>query len=154
MKEQYNKNNLVEQPYEYYLHQYRNRNPELISSELGFPYSEVTGSFQVRFMGNLYNVTYPDFQITAQDKGKKIYTLAEDIHAQILLLRYIADGDYMKPSRNLLSYRDLPWGDEEFPPSAQILFSDNFALAFSPEDVAYVVDVILDYMKSITKVTK
>ena len=213
MKEQYNKNNLVEQPYGHYLHQYQNRNPELISSELGFPYSEVTGSFQVRFMGNLYSVTWPDFQITAQDKGKKIYTLAEDIHAQILLLRYIADGDYMDPSRNLLSYRDLPWGDvyyrqfygrcvarlarmygrkpkqfteimeslygiprsygdlayefeffhnlsicfilwegdEEFPPSAQILFSDNFALAFSPEDVAYVVDVILDYMKEYEK---
>ena len=57
----------------------------------------------------------------------------------------------MKPSRNLLSYRDLPWGGEEFPPSAQILFSDNFALAFSPEDVAYVVDVILDYMKEYEK---
>ena len=115
MKEQYNINNLVEQPYGHYLPQYQNRNPELISSKLGFPYSEVTESFQVRFMGNLYSVTWPDFQITAQDTGKKIYTLAEDIHAQIL-------------------------------------FSDNFALAFSPEDVAYVVDVILDYMKEYEKV--
>ncbi len=213
MKERYNKNNLVEQPYEHYLHQYRSMNPELISSSLGFPYSEVTGSFQVRFMGNLYHVTHPDFQITAQDKGEKINTLKEDVHAQILLLRYIADGDYLEPSRNLLSYRDLPWGDvyyrqfygrcvarlarmygkkkkefieimeslhgipraygdtayefeffhnlsicfilwegdEEFPPSAQILFSDNFALAFSPEDVAYVIDVVLDYMKEYEK---
>ncbi len=213
MKERYNKNNLVEQPYEYYLQQYRNMDPESISSRLKFPYSEVTGSFQVRFMGSLYGVTYPDFQITAQDKGEKIYTLKEDVHAQILLLRYIADGDYLEPSRQLLSYRDLPWGegyyrqfsgrciarfarmygrkrkefieimenlygipraygdiayefeffhnlsicfilwegDEEFPPSAQILFSDNFALAFSPEDVAYVIDVVLDYMKEYEK---
>lgn len=213
MKESYNKNNLVEQPYEYYLKQYRNMNPELISSRLGFPYSEVTGSFQVRFMGNLYNITHPDFQITAQDEGERIYTLKEDVHAQILLLRYITDGDYMEPSRSLSSYRDLPWGevyyrqfygrcvvrlarmygkkqkkfigimeslhgipraygdmayefeffhnlficfilwegDEEFPPSAQILFSDNFALAFSPEDVAYVIDVVLDYMKEYEK---
>lgn len=213
MKEWYNKNNLVEQPYEYYLNQYRNMNPEFISSRLGFPYSEVTGSFQVRFMGNLYNITHPDFQITAQDKGERIYTLKEDVHAQILLLRYITDGDYMEPSGSLSSYRDLPWGevyyrqfygrcvarlarmygkkqkqfigimeslnglpraygdmayefefflnlficfilwegDEEFPPSAQILFSDNFALAFSPEDVAYVVDIVLDYMKEYEK---
>jgi len=103
--------------------------------------------------------------------------LKEDVHAQILLLRYITDGDYMEPSRSLFSYRDLPWGevyyrqfygrcvarlariycfilwegDEEFPPSAQILFSDNFALAFSPEDVAYVIDVVLDYMKEYEK---
>ena len=38
-------------------------------------------------------------------------------------------------------------GDEEFPPSAQILFSDNFPMAFVAEDVAYLGDVILDYMK-------
>ena len=38
-------------------------------------------------------------------------------------------------------------GDEEFPPSAQILFSDNFPMAFAAEDVAYLGDVILDYMK-------
>ena len=50
-------------------------------------------------------------------------------------------------------FRDLKlcfilWScDEEFPPSAQILFSDNFPMAFAAEDVAYLGDVILDYMK-------
>ena len=39
-------------------------------------------------------------------------------------------------------------GDEEFPPSAQILFSDNFPLAYAAEDAAYIGDVVLDYMKS------
>ena len=38
-------------------------------------------------------------------------------------------------------------GDEEFPPSAQILFSDNFPLAYAAEDAAYIGDVVLDYMK-------
>ncbi len=195
------------------MQQYRAMNPELISGRLEFPYSEVTGSFQVRFLGILYQVTHPDFRITALDQGKAVYTLQEDVRAQILLLRYITEGDYMAPSRVLLSYRDLPWGevyyrqfygrcvarlarmygkkperfielmeslhgiprpygdiayefsffhnlsvcfilwkgDEEFPPSAQILFSDNFALAFSPEDVAYVIDVVLDYMKECEK---
>lgn len=37
-------------------------------------------------------------------------------------------------------------GDEEYPPSAQILFSDNFPVAFSAEDAAYVGDVVLDYL--------
>ena len=40
-------------------------------------------------------------------------------------------------------------GDEEFPPSAQILFSDNFPMAFSAEDIAYVGDIVMDYMKKI-----
>ena len=38
-------------------------------------------------------------------------------------------------------------GDEEFPPSAQILFSDNFPIAYAAEDAAYIGDVVLDYMK-------
>ncbi len=41
MKEQYNKNNLVEQPYGHYPHQYQNRNPEMINSELGFSPEDV-----------------------------------------------------------------------------------------------------------------
>lgn len=40
-------------------------------------------------------------------------------------------------------------GDEEFPPSAQILFSDNFPVAYAAEDVAYIGDVVLDYMKNV-----
>lgn len=40
-------------------------------------------------------------------------------------------------------------GDEEFPSSAQILFSDNFPVAYAAEDVAYIGDVVLDYMKNI-----
>lgn len=50
-------------------------------------------------------------QITAQDKGERIYTLKEDVRAQILVLRYLTDGDYPEPSRSLFSYRDMPWGE-------------------------------------------
>ena len=38
-------------------------------------------------------------------------------------------------------------GDEEFPPPAQILFLDNFPVAYAAEDAAYIGDVVLDYMK-------
>ena len=38
-------------------------------------------------------------------------------------------------------------GDEEFQPSAQILFSDNFKDAFSAEDMAVAGDLVLDAMK-------
>ncbi len=37
-------------------------------------------------------------------------------------------------------------GDDEYPPSAQILFSDNFPLPFSAEDAAYAEDVVLDHL--------
>ena len=40
-------------------------------------------------------------------------------------------------------------GDEEFPPNAQILFSDNFRYAFTAEDLANVGDIVLNRMKKI-----
>ncbi len=42
----------------------------------------------------------------------------------------------------------LLWeGDEEFPPSSQILFSDNFPAAFHAEDLVVVCDVIIGSLK-------
>ena len=41
----------------------------------------------------------------------------------------------------------LLWsGDEEFPPSGQILFSDNFAAGFHPEDLVVAAEIILDLL--------
>ena len=39
-------------------------------------------------------------------------------------------------------------GDEEYPPNAQILFSDNFPVAFTAEDAAQAVDLVLDCMQA------
>ena len=40
--------------------------------------------------------------------------------------------------------------DDEFPPSAQILFSDNFPAAFTQgEDMAVVGDVTIDMLKAL-----
>ena len=44
--------------------------------------------------------------------------------------------------------RLIVWvGDEEFPPNAQILFSDNFPLAFSAEDRTVVGDLVITELK-------
>ena len=49
-----------------------------------------------------------------------------------------------------LSVQFLLWlADEEFPPNAQILFSDNFRYAFTAEDMANIGDIILNRMKRI-----
>lgn len=60
----------------------------------------------------------------------------------------MADRAFEIPFLETLRVRLLLWeGDEEFQPSAQILFSDNFPLAFSAEDMAVVGDVLLSEMK-------
>lgn len=44
----------------------------------------------------------------------------------------------------------LLWlGDDEFPPNAQILFSDNFQYAFTAEDLANIGDIVMNRMKAI-----
>ena len=49
-----------------------------------------------------------------------------------------------------LRMRLLLWdADEEFPPSAQILFSDNFPAAFSAEDMAFVGDLVIARCKAL-----
>lgn len=46
--------------------------------------------------------------------------------------------------------RFLIWeGDDEFPPSSQILFSDNFAAAFHPEDLVVVCELVINALKKI-----
>lgn len=51
---------------------------------------------------------------------------------------------FLKNARlKLILYR----GDDEFPPSAQILFSDNTALAFTAEDLAAVGDVVIGALR-------
>lgn len=52
----------------------------------------------------------------------------------------------------ILTVRLTLWpGDEEFPASAQFLFSDNFPAAFTAEDTAVVGDVILNTMSAMKK---
>ena len=44
--------------------------------------------------------------------------------------------------------RFMIWqGDEEFPPSSQILFSDNFAAAFHAEDLVVVSEIMINALK-------
>lgn len=211
LKDQYRGDNLTREPYEYYLKQYQNISPYIISENIKLPYYEEEKAFFIRFMGITYKVSYPEYEITHEKQEADIYTLEENIKAKILLLRYLLEGTAMMHYGRMLSYHDLPWGevyyrqfdgrciqrlartygnnivdfnavmkkmhgekkdfgdisyefefleglhlcfilwegDEEFPPSAQILFSDNFPMAFSAEDVAYVGDIVMDYMKKI-----
>ena len=49
-----------------------------------------------------------------------------------------------------LSIRFAVWNaDDEFPPSAQILFSDNFQFAFDADDMAYTGDIFIHILSAI-----
>jgi len=61
-----------------------------------------------------------------------------------------SDAGYEVRLTNDLTIQFLLWvGDDEFPPNAQILFSDNFRYAFTAEDMANIGDIVLGRMKRI-----
>ncbi len=46
--------------------------------------------------------------------------------------------------------RILVWaGDEEFPPNAQVLYSDNFEAGFAPEDRVVAGDILISHIKAV-----
>ena len=54
-----------------------------------------------------------------------------------------------------LYIRFIIWqGDDEFSPSAQILFSDNFSSSFTAEDLAYVGDICMNTFAIVEKSIK
>ncbi|MDR0861532.1 MAG: DUF3786 domain-containing protein [Oscillospiraceae bacterium] len=60
------------------------------------------------------------------------------------------DAAYDLPFTDGMTVRFIVWtGDDEFPPSAQILFSDNTHAAFDAEDLAAVGEVMLAALKSV-----
>lgn len=64
----------------------------------------------------------------------------------------MGDVAYSFEFMNGLSMVFIFWeGDEEFQPSAQILFSDNFAAVFKAEDLAVAGDISIGTLKTITK---
>lgn len=62
------------------------------------------------------------------------------------------DAGYEFEFLNELKLRFILWeGDDEFPPSSQILFSDNFPVAFTQgEDMAVVGDVSINMLKALS----
>lgn len=60
------------------------------------------------------------------------------------------DCSYQFEFLNGLYMQMILWaGDEEFPPSAQILFSDNFPVAFKAEDMAVAGDISISMIKAL-----
>jgi hypothetical protein len=61
-----------------------------------------------------------------------------------------ADAGYRFEFLNGLFMSLLIWaGDEEFPPSAQMLFDDNFVFAFAAEDLAVAGEVVIRRFKAL-----
>lgn len=210
----YDKDSKERMPWEHYLEQFQNADPQEISKRLQIPYDENRKVFTLWFLGTVYEISYPDFQVGHMADDMGYYPLEEMIYAKILTLRFLLTGAVSEGTGKYKTYREMPWGevylrqfdgrcikrlafsygnrldafrgimehihanpvkhgdaayeleiypgyrlqmilwegDEEFPPSSQILFSDNFPISFQAEDMAVMGDVIIGSLKAFGKV--
>lgn len=198
-------------PLEHYLDEYKKADPCEISRRTGFSFDEERHVFRVTFLGRLYEISHPEFEITALDEAYGYSPLLETNPAKILAVRFLLEGAEAVRFGKFLTYREVPWGevyyrqfngrcmmrlafsygnklesfcqamekmgavkikagdagyqfeifpgycvqfllwegDDEFPPSSQILFSDNFPGAFHAEDLVVVCDVAIGTLKKL-----
>lgn len=208
----YDKDSKERLPWEHYLGQYQEADPAEISARLQIPYEEERG-FTFPFLGTVYHVTWPDFQVTHEPDSIGYYPLEEMHAARILVIRYLLTSATGISTGTFKTYREMPWGDvylrqfngrcimrlafsygnkqevfaricekmqarkisfgdcayefelfkdlyvqfilwagdDEFPPSSQILFSDNFPTAFEAEDMAVTGDILIGTLKAMEK---
>lgn len=207
-------NHKEEVPFEHYLEKYQTLNPEEAAQRLNILYDAMTQKFQIRFMGHLYEVDYPEFDVRTLDKKSADKdVLTDSLPAKTFLLRYLLEGQYIQGSGRFITFREVPtygelyiqpftgrcikrltygfgyklkafseamekipgaarismgdmayefelingyymrfifWeGDEEFPPSAQILYSDNFQFGFHAEDMVVAGDLSITTVKNL-----
>ncbi|MCI9547264.1 MAG: DUF3786 domain-containing protein [Lachnospiraceae bacterium] len=209
----YAKDNKERLPWEHYLSEFEQADPQEIAQRLQIAYDQEAKSFQVTLLGTVYSVTWPDFQVTHKEDSVGYYPLEDTVSAKILVIRYLLYGLVFPNGGEFYTYREMPsgdlydrqfngrcilrlaygfgskidrfrlvmermggkklefgdasyevrltedyyvrfilWeGDDEFPPSSQILFSDNFPNAFEAEDRTVVAEVCIGMMKALDK---
>ena len=171
MELQYEKDSKERIPYEHYMELFQKADPAEISARTGIPYDKQSQTFNLHLLGVAYQVHFPDYVVTHDPESKVgYYPLEAAINARILVLRYLVEG-HSAPSAmekigaTPLEHGDIAYefevidgfrvqmilwaGDDEFPPSSQILFSDNFPIAFQAEDMAVVGDISITMIKAL-----
>ena len=209
----YGKDSKERLPWEHYLSQYQESDPREIAARLGISYDEEQKYFTLKFLGTVYQISWPDFQVSHEADDMGFYPLETMTYARTLTIRFLLNGAEASSTGKFKTYREMPWGevylrqfdgrcikrlafsygnrikdfqaimehmhcvpvkhgdiayqleifpdylvqmilwegDDEFPPSSQILFSDNFPISFQAEDMAVMGDVIIGSLKSFAK---
>ena len=209
----YGKDSKERLPWEHYLSQYQESDPKEIAARLGISYDEEQKYFTLKFLGTVYQISWPDFQVSHEADDMGFYPLETMTYARTLTIRFLLNGAAASGTGKFKTYREMPWGevylrqfdgrcikrlafsygnrikdfqaimehmhcvpvkhgdiayqleifpdylvqmilwegDDEFPPSSQILFSDNFPISFQAEDMAVMGDVIIGSLKSFAK---
>ena len=115
------------------------------------PWCGTWKTFREMPWGEMYNTPYTGRVLTraAYSFGFKIAKFAAA--CEKLGARKLSHGDagYEFDFFGFYKMRILLWeGDDEFPPNAQVLYSDNFAEGFAAEDRVVAGDILVSHIKA------
>lgn len=100
------KNNKEEVPFEHYLRQFQEMDPEDAVRRLELPFAG--GAFSLGFLNQTYTITWPEYTISSDDAGA--FALGR-LQAQTFLLRYLLVGKHLPAAGGWKTFRQLPWGE-------------------------------------------
>ena len=200
-------NNKEMVPFEHYVGLFRTLNPEEAAARCGVAFDSARGEFAIRLLYADYAISWPEFAIRSDNPGA--FALG-NLPAQMLLIRFLLEGQSAPATEKFLTYREMPWGDvylkpftgrcltraaftfgtrvakfraacekmgaqalehgdagfqlellpgyamqimvwegdDEFAPTAQILYSGNFETGFAAEDRVVAGDILISAIKA------
>lgn len=100
------KNNKDEVPFQHYLQQFQQMDPEDAVRRLEIPFDE--GAFTLRFLNESYTITCPEYTISSGEPSA--FALGK-LQAQTFLLRYLLTGKHLPAAGGWKTFRQLPWGE-------------------------------------------
>lgn len=100
------KNNKEEVPFQHYLQEFKQMDPEDSVRRLEIPFDRNT--FTIRFLDQTYTITWPDYTISGDDPSA--FAL-DRLQAQTFLLRYLLTGKHLPAAGAWKTFRQLPWGE-------------------------------------------
>ena len=107
----YEKDSKERMPWEHYTEEFQKADPAEIAGRLSIPYDEETKQLTLKFLGTVYHISWPGFQVTHEKDDMGFYPLEEMHYAKILTIRFLLNGNNSQGSGRFKTYREMPWGE-------------------------------------------
>ena len=107
----YEKDSKERMPWEHYTEEFGKADPAEIARRLSIPYDDEKKELTLKFLGSVYHISWPDFQVTHEKDDMGFYPLEEMIYAKILTIRFLLNGNISQGSGKFKTYREMPWGE-------------------------------------------
>ena len=88
----YDKDSKERMPWEHYTEEFGKADPAEIAGRLSLPYDEEKKELTLKFLGSVYYISWPDFQVSHEADDMGFYPLETMTYARTLTIRFLLNG--------------------------------------------------------------